>query len=279
MNVTLDQYLVGLERSVSELPEVFRGWAALDDDLREIYSDQLAWMLGARDEVLETAKAEKRLLEVQFRIARATSLLFSLRDELQTFMGIPAEALVQDAHTSVQVARGERQRVSSGHGAGGMTAELVSFVAAEGVAMDQLSGRVTAFNIIDHIAVAAVPTLFMRISTVSLYTLGDRPEIFVERVTVEAPDGRVLAHSESLLSVQARLPNQLPNGHRSIHTIWRILLDSTGDHRVVVSRRAADSEQWERIGSTLVTVILQPHSIYNAQAPVTVPPVAPTPQT
>jgi len=158
-----------------------------------------------------------------------------------------------------------------------MSARLVSFVASEGVALDQLSGRVTAFNMIDYVLVAAIPSQLMRLSTVSQYELGSEPDAFVERVSVIAPDGTSLNESQSSVSTQARVPGQLPNGHRSIHSVWRVVLPMAGDYRVILEKQVSDGS-WEKLSSLCITVLVQQNAILNAYAsPFSVPPMPAAP--
>ena len=48
MNLTLDQYIDGLERSARDLPSVLVEWDDLSAELQEEYADQLLWMLRVR---------------------------------------------------------------------------------------------------------------------------------------------------------------------------------------------------------------------------------------
>lgn len=154
-----------------------------------------------------------------------------------------------------------------------MTSRFVSFVSAEGVAIDQLSGRVTAFNMIDQIFVVALPSLFLRLNTVSMYELGDEPHSFSERVRFVGPQGEQLSVSEVAISLMVRVPHQLPNSHRSIHALWRVKLENAGDHRLVLERRSTTDADWEKLAEICVTVLVQQNTILNSQSPpVTVPP-------
>jgi len=157
-----------------------------------------------------------------------------------------------------------------------MKPRFVSFVAAEGVAIDQLSGRVTAFNMIDQIFVAALPTLFLRLNTVSLYELGDEVETFTERVRLIDPAGGVVSMSESPFSLFQRAPDQLPNSHRSIHSLWRLKLEKPGDHRLRLDRRSTPEGEWDQLAEICITVLVQGNTIMNVQAPpVSIPPPVP----
>jgi len=143
-------------------------------------------------------------------------------------------------------------------------ARLQSLLAAEGIALDQLTGRFTAFNTIETILLASVPTQFTRVCAVAFYELGDEADQVVEWVSLVAPDGSVLIASKMMLNLIARVPGSVPNGHRSIHTLWRARFEAAGDYRVVVEHER-DGARTE-VGSLLITVVVQPHPILNTQA-------------
>lgn len=75
MNVTLDQYMYGLEEAAQELPKLLAEWATIDEELQEEYTEQLRWMLDARTEALQMARSENRYLEVLRRIEAASHLM------------------------------------------------------------------------------------------------------------------------------------------------------------------------------------------------------------
>src|ERR1035441_125426 len=108
----------------------------------------------------------------------------------------------------------------------------VSFVAAEGVAIDQLTGRLTAFNMVDHIAVPGFPAQLLRLVAISFYDLDNAPHGFSERVRLIGPTGDPLVVSNvQPVALTVRVPGQMPNGIRSIQIIWRAIIAIPGDHR------------------------------------------------
>jgi hypothetical protein len=136
-----------------------------------------------------------------------------------------------------------------------MKSRLRALVAAEGVAIDQLTGRVTAFNAIDAIAIVEVPTLFLRLVVIAAYELGDEPELLSERVSFVSPAGQRLVETVSSLDLHTHPPNGLPNAHRSIHTLWRLPLQTDGDYRVLLEHKVGD--EWVEVSSLCVTVVVQ----------------------
>jgi hypothetical protein len=96
MNLTLDQYIAGLERSVRGLASVLGEWEELDEELRSEYVEQLLWMLRVRPDVLSRAMREgdARWFELSERVAAATARLFEMRGEIAEKMGVTIERIV-----------------------------------------------------------------------------------------------------------------------------------------------------------------------------------------
>lgn len=94
MNMTIDQYLGGFERTARELPALLSDWETLDNELRGEYAEQLLWMLSKREDVQVRASRERRFFDVGQRINAATKALFDHRQELSEFMGIPLDRIV-----------------------------------------------------------------------------------------------------------------------------------------------------------------------------------------
>jgi len=151
---------------------------------------------------------------------------------------------------------------------------LMSFVAAEGVAIDQLTSRVTAFNMIDHFMLPSLPARVVRVAALSQYELIEAAESFGERVRLITPDGEVAAISESTVELPSRAPAQLPNGHRSVHVLWAPVLKVAGDYRLLLEQKTVGSD-WTAIASLRITALVQQHPILNAQSPSVPRPTAP----
>jgi hypothetical protein len=231
MNLTIDQYILGLERSVRELPDVLAEWDELEDELREEYAAQLLWLLRVRADVGMRAVHEKRFLELENRIGTATAALFNMRQDLREKMGITTDCLVP--RLSYTATDPPEHPVAMAVGC----TRLVSFIASEGLAIDQLTSRVTAFNMIDHVMLPGLPAVFLRLCALSFYELGETPESFLERVSLPNPQGVAVGISVSLVALGARLPAQLPNGHRSIHILWSTKMDDVGDYHLALEHR------------------------------------------
>jgi len=77
MNLTIDEFTEGLERTARELPGVLSEWEDLDEELQDEYTEQLFWLLATRDQVVEAAG--DRAFEIGGRVAVATAAIFALR--------------------------------------------------------------------------------------------------------------------------------------------------------------------------------------------------------
>lgn len=88
MNLTLEQYINGLERSVRELPTVLLQWAALDSELQFEYTEQLTWLLRERSNVLKQAIKQNRYSELKTRISNVNQNLFEIRNLILAKMNL-----------------------------------------------------------------------------------------------------------------------------------------------------------------------------------------------
>jgi Lon protease-like protein len=99
VNLTVDQFLTGLERTTREMPSALHEWKSLDRDLRDEYTDQLEWMVDAIDEVLPLAAKTNRAGEAALRVAVALASLRSMRDEILAVIGVDVGRLPNDGTT------------------------------------------------------------------------------------------------------------------------------------------------------------------------------------
>lgn len=86
MNLTVQQYLTGLERTVKNLPGVLHRWHDLAGDLREHFLDELLWMSDVHGQVVEKARSEGKI-EIVVRLCRAGLQLDELRAEIERRTG------------------------------------------------------------------------------------------------------------------------------------------------------------------------------------------------
>jgi hypothetical protein len=142
-----------------------------------------------------------------------------------------------------------------------MSVRLVATIVAEGVALDSLTGRITAFNMLEQVFAARLPALLPKLVVITIYELTREPDAFFERVRLIAADGTELVSSITEIRIQGREPNSTVNGHRSLHTLWGIRLPEASDLRISVERAPTPEGPWAEIGSRIVTVIPAPHPL------------------
>lgn len=97
MNLTLDQYLSGLERSAREIPRVLAEWATLDYDLCDSYAEQLAWLLQVQADIFVSARSLGRDMEVAERLARANAEFLALQAQIGALLGVDVPRLLHSA--------------------------------------------------------------------------------------------------------------------------------------------------------------------------------------
>lgn len=159
-----------------------------------------------------------------------------------------------------------------------MVSRFVGVQAAEGVALDQISSRITLFNIVEAIVTQGFPAKLGRLVVVTFYELGSEPEAFEERVTFRAPRAEAAFESIAHLDLVGREPGTIPNAHRSVHAFWNLRLDEGGDYVLEVARRASPDADWETLGTRVLTVAQQSnYPLFAPAEPLGNTPGGPTP--
>ncbi len=87
MNLTVQQYLTGFERSVANLPGLLQRWHELDEDLREHLADELWWMADVHDKIVMRARREGRE-DLAHRLLRAGFQLLEQRELIEQQVGL-----------------------------------------------------------------------------------------------------------------------------------------------------------------------------------------------
>lgn len=109
-----------------------------------------------------------------------------------------------------------------------MVPNVKALILAEGASLDALSGRLTAFNMLEEVAAPRFPAFLPKLAIIILYeraAAGKSLSIY-ERVSVLSPAGVEILHAETALSLQQRF-------HRSIHIV-AFGLESDGAYRIRV---------------------------------------------
>ncbi len=143
----------------------------------------------------------------------------------------------------------------------------ISFICAEGFSVDTMTGRVTAFNIVDSLLVSALPSMLIRANAIATYELGPEADAFKERIRLLSPSNAVLAESASDVALAARgRAGEMPSCHRSVHVFWKTTITEPGDHRLVLER-FREAGEWEELSSVRIPVVVKKHELLNMQAP------------
>jgi hypothetical protein len=136
-----------------------------------------------------------------------------------------------------------------------MATDLVACLMAEGVSLDSMTGRLTAFNMLEVIFTKKFPAMLPKMFVVTVYETEGEPERFHERVSVVDPGGKVLMSSGSEIVATA-------NTHRSINALWGTRFDADGTYMVRVERAAKADGPWKQIGKRVLTVVGEGHPLF-----------------
>lgn len=141
----------------------------------------------------------------------------------------------------------------------------VTLLAAEGVAVDVFTGRVSAYNIIDRVFAPTTPARLPRLHLLVQFerAADEQPERAFHKIELLAPGGRdVLNAPVQELTITDR-------AQTSVHHAWNVHLPIHGDYVLRVSTADSADGEWKEVASRLVPVLPAPHPLM----PV---PVAPT---
>lgn len=95
-NLTTEAYVSGLRRSLDALPELLARWDDLDDDLRNHYEDEIAWMARTLRGWVARAQTEGRP-DLAREIVLLSDRWRELGDATDAAMGWPAVGLASPA--------------------------------------------------------------------------------------------------------------------------------------------------------------------------------------
>ncbi len=147
-----------------------------------------------------------------------------------------------------------------------MTRPPTALFVAEGLALDQFTGRLTAFNILDSIFAPALPARLPRIHVVGIYELQAQASELLAQVEILSPGGTAVSEPTSIhVQFGARTVGLPPVSHTTIHTFWNIAFREEGDHRVRLRQRSDAGQEWVVVQELALTVVLARHPL--AQEP------------
>ncbi|MFZ5440926.1 MAG: DUF6941 family protein [Myxococcota bacterium] len=132
--------------------------------------------------------------------------------------------------------------------------KINAVIACEGLALDAITGRVTAFNALDTIFLARLPALLQRLHVLVSYERVADSGPVQERVTILSPTGAVLARTKET-ELQLTLPF-----HNSLHAIWGLKFEEQGDLEIVVEHREGDAD-FREVFRRKLRAELQPHPL------------------
>jgi hypothetical protein len=142
-----------------------------------------------------------------------------------------------------------------------MPYRIVAVLLAEGVSLDRLTNRLTAFNMLESVLAPSYPAVLGKLVVVSVYEVdGERGRRF-ERVSVRDPEGVVLA--ETTVEVEGD-----GIAHRSVHLFQGVKLARPGTYQVTVEGANARGGPWETVGQRRLLALESPHPLSSGPAEV-----------
>jgi len=135
-----------------------------------------------------------------------------------------------------------------------MAERLVAVLLAEGVAIDSISSRVTAFNMLDTVRALRFPAILPRLYVVTIYESEKKPPgderltRVWERVSI---DGSVIGEVTSNSALEVGSPS-----HTSVHLFSAVKLADAGVYRVTVQTATSPSGPWTARGDRVFSVVL-----------------------
>ena len=119
-------------------------------------------------------------------------------------------------------------------------ASVLTFV-ADGASIDVMTGRVSAFNLLEEVAALKAPAFLARLAVVNVYTLAaaETYDAFHDRVRILSPSGETLISSNT-----TRIAPVRPH-YSSVHIFAPLIVPALGPHRIV-AEWSPDSTTWEQ---------------------------------
>ena len=119
---------------------------------------------------------------------------------------------------------------------------------AESIALDQLSGRLSVFHLIENATMVQVPSVAPPATLVIVYETEPERLDFAERVRIVGPGDAVAIESRAHVEGPARDPVTGPMTHTSLHFLPGIPIQAYGPHRLSVENGPATGQgPWETV--------------------------------
>ncbi len=140
-----------------------------------------------------------------------------------------------------------------------MPFRIVATILAEGVSLDRLTNRLTAFNMLESVMAPSFPAALAKLAVVNIYEIdGDRVP-HVERVSILSPEDDVLAQTSSKLEGEVI-------AHRTMHLFQGVRLAKPATYRVLVEGARTVAGPWEKMAQRWLVAVESPHPLVAGKA-------------
>lgn len=134
----------------------------------------------------------------------------------------------------------------------------VATLLAEAVSLDSMTGRLSAFNMMETVLAPSFPAMLPRIVVVNLYEIEEGAGSRWERVTVRDDAGEQLAQVVTELAGEG-------TAHRSMAMIQGMRLARPGVYSVVVEGASRQAGPWEAVNVRHLRAEIAQHPLLRAE--------------
>lgn len=130
----------------------------------------------------------------------------------------------------------------------------VATLLAEGISLDAVTGRLTAFNMLESVLAPSFPAVLGKLVVVNIYEVDGAREPRWERVTVTDDAGTQLAQAITEFRGEGM-------AHRSMSMLQGMRLAKPGPYTVVVEGSPRRDGPWEYVNKRLLHALLGGHPL------------------
>lgn len=123
-----------------------------------------------------------------------------------------------------------------------MAVHLVATLIAEGASVDQLTGRLTVFNMLDRLFVAKFPSA-AKVVIVTVYEHDGKPEPFWERVSISDPDEKQIFGN----TLETKWPAARDRVAQNIGLLRGLPLPKEGCYTIRVENAPRAEGPWQKV--------------------------------
>ena len=135
-----------------------------------------------------------------------------------------------------------------------MAYRLVASLLAEGVSLDRITDRMTAFNMLDAVFAPAFPAALAKLAVINIYEVDGERGPWHERVRVRGVDGGEIAATSAELRGEGLV-------HRSAHLFQGVPLSRAGIYTIVTEGAPAPQGPWQLLSTRRLHAIEQRHPL------------------